>query len=71
MLCASVCNVFVCASVRTNECMCCYTHTHTHTSSLEEAQCIRVPLSLDVPQLGHARGDQTLLDPPPIVHVEL
>ena len=46
-------------------------YTHTHTSSLEEAQCIRVPLSLDVPQLGHAWGDQALLDPPPIVHVEL
>ena len=55
------------AFVCTNECMFCY----THTSSLEEAQCVRVPLSLDVPQLGHARGDQTLLDPPPIVHVEL
>ena len=28
-------------------------------------------LPLDVPQLRHAREEQALLDPPPVVHVEL
>ena len=41
------------------------------TPGLEEAQCVPVALPLDVPQLRHARGEQALLDPPPVVHVEL
>ena len=41
------------------------------TPGLEEAQCVPVALSLDVPQLRHAQGEQALLDPPPVVHVEL
>ena len=41
------------------------------TPGLEEAQCVPVALSLDVPQLRHARGEETLPHAPPVVHVEL
>ena len=41
------------------------------TPGLEEVQCVPAALSLDVPQLQHARGEQALLDPSPVVHVEL
>ena len=41
------------------------------TTGLEEAQCVSVALPLDIPQLRHAWREEALLDPPPVVHVEL
>ena len=71
--------------VRTWVCMCpsqCVSCVHMYacvnvvcavplTPGLEEAQCVHVALSLDVPQLWHARGEETLRDPPPVEQAEL
>ena len=64
-VCACVC---VCVCV----CMCvCVCVCYPLTPGLEEAQCVLVALPLDVPQLRHAWREEALLDPPPVVHVEL
>ena len=75
-------HVSVCACVCVYVCMCVCVRVHAHvcvhvcmcyplTPGLEEAQCVSVALPLDVPQLRHARREEALLDPPPVVHIEL